>query len=839
MKTLNQIIKEATREINELPRRSKAFVDKHVVQKMDYPVDVEDQFTAKKLKKDKTKLASFHDGEDAAVYEETDLDEGISNLSDARLKFHVLKDVPHGSYSKKEMSAEHLRRKKTGGPAYNAVKPSLNEESEAAYKRADRDEKRKAGAGEYFVTNSNNKKTHSEPFKTSDQAISHANAQEDKTGRVHTVHHIKNGKIQKQWQYSPSAGRFASYNDHAGETTSIHEEVDLDEAAKTDDHWVHINHAGSFASPTKDKIVGYSRPSKDAPKLKDGANGAMRVGTAKKKGYMIETDDLDESVSNLSDARLKFHVLNNIPHGSYGKKEMSAEHLRRKKTKGPAYNAVKPSMNEANILPSNFSDRTTPLPSKKAYALASAKAKPKETVSLKKPPFKIDEVSQAKAAAELALRAYGRGSRDRFGFGEYGDDHEVVISPKTHQGKIIKSMGRHTAKKPYKEEVDLDEGVSNLSDARLKFHVLNDIPHGSYSKKEMSAEHLRRKKTGGPAYNAVKPSLNEAYTLYHPSYTDAINTALNHHKDLTVSSDDRDTHIASGPRKPSEGKTVSHNIPATDKSGNAHMIHIQVYNKGGSKPFELNTYSSKTPKKRMKEEASMTPTDMKQREAIVKGMKKSAQDFKDRYGSKWKSVMYATATKAAMKESEQIDELSNEKKMAYGKAAFADYHKQSKAKLGKILSGDKDTSGESRKIANRLKGISTSSKTEEVELDEISRDLARRYIRKVADKNNTGEASPKEVMKRSPGVALAGKKAYGIGGKAKVNATESVDLDEAFKAGAMKLNDGSSVTLTSESSNSLNNLFNQLSSQNKTKMEQRLMSGSKGFNEILAFAKEV
>jgi len=200
---------------------------------------------------------------------------------------------------------------------------------------------------------------------------------------------------------------------------------------------------------------------------------------------------------------------------------------------------------------------------------------------------------------------------------------------------------------------------------------------------------------------------------------------------------------------------------------------------------------------------------------------------------------HAGQTTNIHEEVEQIDELSSEKKMAYGKAAFADYHKQSKAKLGKILSGDKDTSGESRKIANRLKGISTSSKTEEVELDEISRDLARSYIRKVADKNNTGEASPKEVMKRSPGVALAGKKAYGIGGKAKVNATESVDLDEAFKAGAMKLNDGSSVTLTSESSNSLNNLFNQLSSQNKTKMEQRLMSGSKGFNEILAFAKEV
>lgn len=104
------------------------------------------------------------------------------------------------------------------------------DESEAAYKKADRDEKRKAGTGEYYVTNHDMKKTHSEPFKTSDQAISHANAQEDKTGYIHTVHHIKNGKIQKQWQYSDSAGRFAPYNDHAGQTAHIHEETDLDEA---------------------------------------------------------------------------------------------------------------------------------------------------------------------------------------------------------------------------------------------------------------------------------------------------------------------------------------------------------------------------------------------------------------------------------------------------------------------------------------------------------------------------------------------------------------------------------------------------------------------------------
>lgn len=216
-------------------------------------------------------------------------------------------------------------------------------------------------------------------------------------------------------------------------------------------------------------------------------------------------------------------------------------------------------------------------------------------------------------------------------------------------------------------------------------------------------------------------------------------------------------------------------------------------------------------------EATMTDTDMKQRENIVKGMKKNAQSFKDRYGDRWKSVMYATATKAAMKEG--LDPVGKED--------------------SDVDNDGKHHTASDKYLKNRRKAIAAKIKEEVEQIDEISRDLARRYIRKVSDKNNTGEASPKEVMKRSPGVALAGKKVYGIGGKARVNATEEVDLDEAFKVGSMKLHDGSSVTLTRESAEALNGLFNQLNSSNKTKMEERLMSDSNGFQEILAFAKEL
>ena len=46
-----------------------------------------------------------------------------------------------------------------------------------------------------------------------------------------------------------------------------------------------------------------------------------------------------------------------------------------------------------------------------------------------------------------------------------------------------------------------------------------------------------------------------------------------------------DDKVASGPRKPSEGKTNKYRL-----KGDKGAIQVQVYNKGGSKPFELNMY---------------------------------------------------------------------------------------------------------------------------------------------------------------------------------------------------------------------------------------------------------
>jgi len=50
------------------------------------------------------------------------------------------------------------------------------------------------------------------------------------------------------------------------------------------------------------------------------------------------------------------------------------------------------------------------------------------------------------------------------------------------------------------------------------------------------------------------------------------------------------------------------------------------------------------------DERTLTKGETKEKERIVKGMKKSFKGFKQRYGEKAKSVMYATATKAAKNE---------------------------------------------------------------------------------------------------------------------------------------------------------------------------------------------
>ncbi len=78
------------------------------------------------------------------------------------------------------------------------------------------------------------------------------------------------------------------------------------------------------------------------------------------------------------------------------------------------------------------------------------------------------------------------------------------------------------------------------------------------------------------------------YDLYHKDFSSAMQHAYKMAKKLhgiTISPDEISDKVATGPKKPSEGKTNKYRLEG-DKGG----IQIQVYNKGGSKPYELNMY---------------------------------------------------------------------------------------------------------------------------------------------------------------------------------------------------------------------------------------------------------
>ncbi len=83
-------------------------------------------------------------------------------------------------------------------------------------------------------------------------------------------------------------------------------------------------------------------------------------------------------------------------------------------------------------------------------------------------------------------------------------------------------------------------------------------------------------------------NLEEKYDLYHKSFSDAMQHAYDYAQKklgITVDKSEIDRKVATGPRKPTEGKTNKYRLKG--KGGN---LQIQVYNKGGSKPFELNMY---------------------------------------------------------------------------------------------------------------------------------------------------------------------------------------------------------------------------------------------------------
>jgi len=175
--------------------------------------------------------------------------------------------------------------------------------------------------------------------------------------------------------------------------------------------------------------------------------------------------------------------------------------------------------------------------------------------------------------------------------------------------------------KPVKEESEIEEHcgecgamdhVDEKMDGRKKFS-------GKQAKKDNEDRRAaQRKKLGILGPN--EETINEAdYELYHKDFSSAMQHAYAHakKKGFTVDPEEIDNKVATGPKKPSKGKTNRY-ILGTDKK---KSLHVQVANLDNKK-FELNMYIEET-------EMDEASKEVKDRVKMFKKIrdKKSSQGF--------------------------------------------------------------------------------------------------------------------------------------------------------------------------------------------------------------------
>jgi len=210
----------------------------------------------------------------------------------------------------------------------------------------------------------------------------------------------------------------------------------------------------------------------------------------------------------------------------------------------------------------------------------------------------------------------------------------------------------------YKKENDLSKATEKP--AKKKYGARQNYVRATRVNESFS-ELLQKYTEGG-----VK-SLNESmYVLQEEADNDQFTAELEKAKRKQAGQDRNDKAIAAGATQ--SVKSVSENVEQIDenlpitslKPGHdekaARFLARQV--KGTLVKGKAQSAPQKEGgmKKKVKEEVeqvderTMTEPEMKERERIVKGMKKGLSGFKQRYGERAKSVMYATATKTAMKD---------------------------------------------------------------------------------------------------------------------------------------------------------------------------------------------
>ncbi len=391
------------------------------------------------------------------------------------------------------------------------------------------------------------------------------------------------------------------------------------------------------------------------------------------------------------------------------------------------------------------------------------------------------------------------------------------------------------------------------------------------------------------------------------------------HRDWYVSFQTQHKTVKVKARSSAEATKKAEKLAMKQKgvSGNALSKHAVLANKDDLAATDISLTGSETTilhKANMKKvgikedtiisEEIMTKSQIEKRDEIAKAIiKDNEADMKKKHGDEWKSVVYAIATKQAMKEGFEgdISEISRAALQRYGSAAMQDTFnahdgrtstadpkkkKRLNDMIGKRKAGmklaakkmnreelaaeskkldpvgkedddidnDGDVDASDKYLAKRRAAISKSVKESEEQIDETSYKKLERY-RKAAIKDiakglgksvpnpATGGKTNKYVAPSAAETKLANKRAKYMGKAVRkqgelYRAGLRENIEEAYKQGNVKLDDGSTQKLSKADAGLLNQMLKDLNPSNRKKMEKVFRMDSSGFEEIISLARE-
>lgn len=266
-------------------------------------------------------------------------------------------------------------------------------------------------------------------------------------------------------------------------------------------------------------------------------------------------------------------------------------------------------------------------------------------------------MSRARHAAKEALKKY---SKDKLPE-EVELDEWKVESDWKRSDPEDKRSGQEKAKalaakaatpsklKPKKafEEVELDEEINIFCEEMISHSDFHDkiAMHKKAGNNVVDYEHSEKK----AHITTIDKEGMKRKVVYTPKGVSMQN--MGQHQ-----GEDKDEKGEKIKKSDTTGEKRGRGRPAGSKSG-ANLANAPAKREfRGVGTHSLNISSNRSMREEVDlDEAEMTPEMKAKREKIVKGMKKSYSSFVSKYGDKAKNVMYATATKMAMKEETETE----------------------------------------------------------------------------------------------------------------------------------------------------------------------------------------